>query len=290
VKRFLGNIFKKKTPKSFENARVARQLSSINNEMPKQIFVCSGQSVGKQREVNEDGLFTISSTLADGISNIPFGICVIADGMGGHLNGELASGAAVRSVLEDLTLTFFSKLFRLKQEIGKDELDEILVKSFQKAQEMVLEQAPGGGTTLTVAIIINDQVTIAHLGDSRAYFLDQEDGIRVLTRDHSYVNRLLELGKITTKEAAVHPQRNVLYRALGQTDLIQPEINTFLFPKDGYLILCSDGLWGVISEVEIQKTIHSAADLPTACQNLVHAANQAGGPDNISVILCQLRT
>jgi protein phosphatase len=131
-------------------------------------------------------------------------------------------------------------------------------------------------------------MTIAHVGDSRAYLIYGPERIEALTRDHSLVKRLVELGQITTAEAAVHPQRNVLYRALGQGEPFDPDIYSMQVFEAAYLLLCSDGLWGVVAESEIQRLVLQAYCVEDACQRLVDAANEAGGPDNISVILARL--
>jgi serine/threonine protein phosphatase PrpC len=148
--------------------------------------------------------------------------------------------------------------------------------------------APGSGTTLTAALVLGQQMTIGHVGDSRAYALRTDGRIEVLTRDHSLVKRLEELGQISLEEAAAHPQRNVLYRALGQGDVLEPDIFTTPFPQPGYLLICSDGLWSVLPDQNLSKLVTSAPSLQVACQSLVAAANDAGGPDNISAILVQL--
>jgi protein phosphatase len=129
---------------------------------------------------------------------------------------------------------------------------------------------------------------IAHVGDSRAYSIDSQGKIEALTRDHSLVKRLVELGQISREEAAIHPQRNVLYRALGQGEPFDPDIKRMQIPENGYLLICSDGLWGVVPEEEIAKVIITSATPDLACQALIDAANAAGGPDNITAILIQL--
>jgi protein phosphatase len=115
-----------------------------------------------------------------------------------------------------------------------------------------------------------------------------EQRMEAVTRDHSLVRRLEELGQITPAEAAVHPQRNVLYRALGQGESLDPDVVTTPFPIGGYLLLCSDGLWGVIPEDEMRRIVYEAPTIQRACQDLVAAANSAGGPDNITVVLAHL--
>jgi protein phosphatase len=131
-------------------------------------------------------------------------------------------------------------------------------------------------------------MTIAHVGDSRAYLIGPDSQFEALTRDHSLVNRLVELGQITTDEAAVHPQRNVLYRALGQGEPFDADINSIQMPGSGYLLLCSDGLWSVVNESELQRLVKESNSPEEACQRMVEAANAAGGPDNISAILIRL--
>ena len=169
-----------------------------------------------------------------------------------------------------------------------DPIQEILQNGVQVAHNAIVKTVSGGGTTLTAVLILGNQMTIAHVGDSRVYSVDQHGNLFPLTRDHSLVKRLEELGQITPEEAAVHPQRNVLYRALGQGEPIEPEIISAPFPKPGYLLICSDGLWGVVGENEIGDIITSAATPHLACQEMVKAANLAGGPDNITAILIQL--
>ena len=131
-------------------------------------------------------------------------------------------------------------------------------------------------------------MTIAHVGDSRAYTVSEDGQVEVLTRDHSLVQRLVELGQITDEEAAVHPQKNVLYRALGQGEPFSPDIRTIPTPQHGYLLICSDGLWGVVPEEQIIKIILESENPQDACSALVAAANEAGGPDNITAILVHL--
>ena len=138
---------------------------------------------------------------------------------------------------------------------------------------------------MTAALLVGEQLTLAHVGDSRAYFLYPDGRMQVMTQDHSLVKRLVDLGQLTEEQARTYPQKNVLYRALGQLEPFKPDIGTHMFPHPGYLLLCSDGLWGVLSEVEIIKTIITAATPSDACYQLVEAANAAGGPDNISVIV-----
>jgi protein phosphatase len=171
-----------------------------------------------------------------------------------------------------------------------ESIQDVMRSAIGEAQRAVTQAAPGSGTTLTAALVLGQQMTIGHVGDSRAYAIHPYGGGETLTRDHSLVKRLEELGQISAEEAAVHPQRNVLYRALGQGEVLEPDIFTAPFPQSGYLLLCSDGLWSVLADGTIFKLVYSSKDLQSACQSLVEAANEAGGPDNISVIVVQLKT
>lgn len=269
------------------------QLQSIksmasNRFEPAQFLVASAQSVGRQRELNEDSLFTLTSTIAGNSSNPPFGLFIIADGMGGHQYGEIASNAAIRSISGYVMKKFHNSLFNMPSAPIDESLQEIIQTAVMEAQASVLREAAGSGTTVTAALVVGQQLTIAHVGDTRAYLLYNEHRMEAATRDHSLVRRLEELGQITSAEAAVHPQRNVLYRALGQGETLEPDVVTTPFPLGGYLMLCSDGMWGVVPDDEMRRIVYEAPNMQSACQNLVAAANAAGGPDNISVILAQL--
>ncbi len=261
---------------------------ATNRVEPPQLLVASAQSVGRQRELNEDCLFTFTSTIAGNNSNPPFGLFIIADGMGGHQYGEIASNAAVRSISGYIMKKFYNSMFSIPSVPMDESLQEIVQAAVTEAQSAVLREAPGSGTTVTAALALGQQLTIAHVGDSRAYLLYSEQRMEAATRDHSLVRRLEELGQITAAEAAVHPQRNVLYRALGQGETLEADVVTMPFPVGGYLLLCSDGLWGLVPEDEMRRIVYAAPNMQRACQNLVAAANSAGGPDNISVIMAQL--
>jgi PPM family protein phosphatase len=254
---------------------------------PQQFISASGQSIGKQRDHNEDSLFTFSTCMGGETNTAPLGLFVVADGMGGHQFGEVASSTAVRTMANYLLKRFHTYLINPSEGMG-DPLQEMMRAAIIEAQRAVTQAAPGSGTTLTAALVLGGQMTIGHVGDSRAYGIHTDGRVDVLTRDHSLVKRLQELGQITNEEAVIHPQRNVLYRALGQGEVLEPDIFTIPFPQPGYLLLCSDGLWSVLPDDDLCKLVTSAPNLHTACQNLIEAANNAGGPDNISAVLVQL--
>jgi serine/threonine protein phosphatase PrpC len=300
VNKFFGWLFGKKEQPPAQGQDVANtaplteeQIQAIvSNQNPRfdmqQLIASCGQSVGKQRDLNEDSILALTTTMAGNSGNLPFGLYVVADGMGGHQFGEVASNAAIRSVAGFLLKKFHPYLFQVKTDTMDESFQEIMLEAVREAQRTIQREAPGSGTTLTAALVIGQQVTLAHVGDSRAYFVYPDGRIDSITRDHSLVKRLEELGHITPEEAVNYPHRNVLYRALGQGELLDPDIFTVAFPQPGYLMICSDGLWGVVAEQDIVRSIMEAPNLQRACQNLVTAANIAGGPDNISVILAQL--
>ena len=256
-----------------------------NPAYPPQLIVGCGQSVGKQRDQNEDALFTLTSNLASDTTDNSFGLFIIADGMGGHQHGEVASGIAIRSVANQVIRKLYIPLYGFDHQLPDESLQEVLLSSVMEAHRVILKEATGGGTTLTAALVVGNQLMISHVGDSRAYAIYPDGRFQTITRDHSLVKRLEELGQITSAEAAIHPQRNVLYRALGQGEPFEPDVITFPFPHKGHLMLCSDGLWGVITEKEMLDIIQSSPTPQEACHSMVKAANRAGGPDNISVIL-----
>ncbi len=296
--QFFKNIFHRKTSEALPSAKDMIQTAPLDAESedpaagrspyrPAQFLVGCAQSVGIQRDHNEDTLFAMSSVLADGVNDIPFGIFIIADGMGGHQYGEIASGVAARTMANHLLARVYQPLTNPDLERSNDSLQELMEAGVREAHQIVLRKAPGGGTTLTAALLLGEQITIAHVGDSRAYFIYSDGRIRPLTQDHSLVHRLVELGQLTEEQAVNHPNKNVLYRVLGQTEPFRPDIENRMMPHPGYLMVCSDGLWGVLPEDDLLKIVQQSSNPTEACHQLVEAANDAGGPDNISVILVQ---
>lgn len=254
----------------------------------RQLVAGVGQSVGKQREHNEDSVLSLTSTISGSTESVPFGLYVVADGMGGHQFGEVASNAAIRIIGGNITKKFHSYLYKLPTQSLQESLQEVMESSIMEAHQYVQREAPGSGTTVTAALVVGQQVTIGHVGDSRAYGIFPDGRIEALTRDHSLVRRLEELGHLSKDEAENFPHRNVLIKALGQGESLEADIFTIPFPQPGILMICSDGLWGVVNEKDIVRIINEAPNLHRACQNLVEAANAAGGPDNITVVLAHL--
>jgi len=256
-------------------------------EVPQFIVGCA-QSLGKGREHNEDALFALSITLASNGEYLPFGLFIVADGMGGHKHGEMASNLAVRCTASQVIQKVLMSILALQPTAPSESIQEILELSVKEAHQTIIKKAPESGSTLTVILLLDKLMSIAHVGDSRAYIVSPEGTMQVLTHDHSLVMRMMELGQLTVEEALVHPQRNVLYRALGYGEPFIPDISTLPLPQTGFVLLCSDGLWGVVPQEEISRLIIDSPDIQIACQRLIDAANAAGGPDNISAILVRI--
>jgi serine/threonine protein phosphatase PrpC len=248
------------------------------------IAVGTAQSIGIERDHNEDTLFVLISNATRDDTIPDFGLFLVADGMGGHRAGEVASAISARTTARILTEGTFLKLLENEKHENELPLQELIRQALEKANDSVVAQVPGGGTTLTVALLLHKQLIIGHVGDSRAYIINDGKS-EVITRDHSLVERLRELGQLSPEEAASHPQRNVLYRAIGQGANLEVDIVNHPIPSGGYLLLCSDGLWGVVPDHEIRRIIYKSGHPQAACEELVRAANAAGGPDNISAVL-----
>jgi len=250
------------------------------------IIYGTAQSTGIERNHNEDSLLVYLGN-AIGENTIPaFGMFVVADGMGGHRAGEIASSVSVRTVAHQLMKEIFLRLLDPGLLDDMPPILDIMREAMEDANRHVVDAVPGGGTTLTTVVMLGQQLTVGHVGDSRAYFV-HNGALELLTRDHSLVERLRELGQLSKEEAETHPQRNVLYRAIGQGESLEVDVDTFHTPQDASLLLCSDGLWGVVEESAMLGIISSSKHPQEACERLVSAANEAGGPDNITAVLIQ---
>jgi serine/threonine protein phosphatase PrpC len=248
-------------------------------------MVGKGSHVGKKREHNEDAFFTLECTLKQNGEIMPFGLFIIADGMGGHQAGNVASALATRVVAHSLLRQVYLPFLRDdERDSSRRPINEALIEALSDASLAVYEAVPDAGTTLTAALIVGTHAYIGHVGDSRAYLVT-EKGLQQITQDHSLVARLIELGQATPEEAMTHPQRNVLYRALGQGGSMEVDTYFQLLPVGSQLLLCSDGLWGTVPEREMAAIIAAAPSPQIACRRLIEAAITHGGDDNITTIL-----
>lgn len=248
------------------------------------------QHVGRVREHNEDVLLAVLGSLEGLITQPAFGLFIVADGMGGHSLGERASAVASRTIAREIISRLYLPYLVDPETLASADrppLNDVMRAALEEANRSVASLVPEGGTTGTAALVFGDRVTIAHVGDSRVYLV-MPDHFERLTRDHSLVERLQELGQLSAQEAAVHPQKNVLYRALGQGDGLEVDVASHQLPVGSRLLLCSDGLWGYIPEDMLIDVVRRGPTAQAACERLVQSANDAGGPDNISAILVEL--
>jgi protein phosphatase len=242
---------------------------------------------GMVRLNNQDAVFSFFFSSVTSEEFPDFGVFVVADGMGGHQEGEKASAITARVVASYIIQKIYFPMLE-----GKDMNDaeqptivEALVDAVQAANLMVREQVADGGTTLTAVVVRGEAAHIAHVGDSRAYWISSQSEIEQITRDHSVVQRLIELDQLTPEEAETHEQRNVLYRAIGQNEDIEVEIHRKRLLPDSYILLCSDGLWGMVSNNEMLDIVKASTTPQGACEKMVALANTHGGTDNITVTL-----
>jgi len=254
------------------------------DQLPPGLHVGHLSDVGRERERNEDSFYSSISVINDDTGQDHFGLFIVADGMGGHQKGEKASATAVKAtagaILEALYLPTLSR-----QPNNSNPLNEVLVSAVQGANQAVKESVPEGGTTLTAALVMGNNAYIAHVGDSRAYLIKQNE-IKQITQDHSLAKRLEELGQATADEAA--QVQNVLYRALGQDKTIEVDTHIQHLPPGASLLLCSDGLWGQVKDIALVEIFATAATPHKACERLINMANKNGGPDNITAIIVSM--
>ena len=230
--------------------------------------------IGKVRKNNEDSVGAWSE----------LGLFIVADGMGGHQAGEVASKIAVET-LED----FFRKAQFKSTWDPKTTLQEAITEANEKIYLLAKQhkEMRGMGTTITVGYLKSNKLLIGHVGDSRAYKSNSQ-GLVQLTEDHSLVNELFKLGGITEEEVSTHPQRNVLTRALGVDIKVEIDFYEYELLASEYVLFCSDGLSGLVCNEELQKIISMNLSLEDKVTKLKEAALDKGGNDNISMILVEV--
>jgi serine/threonine protein phosphatase PrpC len=253
------------------------------------VHAWTAQSVGRTRTHMEDSVFALTMDLFLPERPVTLGIYMVADGMGGHDNGEVASKIAIQIGVGSLMKTLIDPLLKGELLPSHQEVLTLLEAAFTQAQDEVLRYVSGGGTTLTLALLLEKHLYFAHIGDSRLYFRSSHADLQALTQDHSLVRRLVDLGQISEAEAIHHPQRNVLFRALGQTEGFKVDLGHLDLVEPTQLLLCTDGLWGLADEEELLRVIETLPGQGNVADRLCELANNAGGTDNISVIFVEIR-
>ena len=270
----------------------------MSEPAPKLVFFGISDK-GMQRDNNEDHFIVADLTRkVIGVHNnqiTPDLICheigengtivAVADGLGGHEKGEVASQIAVEVTVDALLQGIND---------GYDTSDWL--STAVRQAHLAIRQKPvdeeygrGMGSTLTAVHIGSRMITVAQVGDSRAYSF-RDGRLSMLTEDQTLVGLLQRRGILTEEQAQVHPSKHVILQALGQDKIIIPEVRSFSFQDGDYLLLCTDGLTSFVDDSTIEMILASGDDEPTQCQRLVDAANAAGGPDNITVLLVRLQT
>lgn len=228
------------------------------------LFACMSDK-GKKREKNEDSVYA-----ADGLF-------VVADGMGGHSAGEIASSMATKIISDCLSDV-------------KDNFREAITDAVACANSKIYAAAEGElsgmGTTVDVCIYDGKYIHIGHVGDSRVYII-KNGMLNQITVDHSYVEMLLQKGEITKAEAKNYPMKNMITRAVGVSDGISTDYYETAFGENDVLLMCTDGLTNAVSEEQILEIVKGEKELSEAAKKLVNAANENGGPDNITVIIAR---
>lgn len=240
-------------------------------------------NVGLVRKVNEDA-FYCQQQFENGK---PY-ICVVADGMGGHNAGEVASSMAISQVID-----FIGKNADKLEDINLDGYKNLIKDAFLYANKNIYKKSMeskeyiGMGTTLTTVLIIDDSMIVGHVGDSRVYFI-RNHSIRKITDDHSYVAELIKNGTIKPEEANNHPQKNLITRAVGTGKNIEVDIDVFNVNDGDFIVMCTDGLSNLVEKDKIFDVVISDTSLKEKCSHLISLANSKGGYDNITVVVIEI--
>lgn len=246
-----------------------------------------GWDAGKvrKRNPNEDNVLTLQGTCPFEGRLLPFSLFIVADGMGGHANGREASRIAVHR----FTHAVLYNLLNLKQ-LNEAALIEVLLQGVQQANKAIYQRArelgSGMGTTVTAVLVVEEIAYVVNVGDSRTYLYRPAVGLSQVTRDHSVVAQMVEEGRLSAEDIYTHPDRNQVYRGLGDQSIVEVDWFTVQLQVDDYLLLCSDGLWEMVRDRDIERIMRRAAAQPAQVSAmLMQAAQDAGGVDNISVVV-----
>jgi protein phosphatase len=251
---------------------------------PLRIEVAGQTDVGRKRQHNEDNFAIMAE----------YGLYVVADGMGGHASGEIASKMAVDTLQEFFSATADDpeRTWPYKMDRTKGYEENRLITGIKLCNLRIYEQAQrnvkqrGMGTTLVALFAVEDGVFVAHVGDSRVYRI-RDGKLEQLTEDHSLLNDYKKMKRLTEEEIANFPHKNVIVRALGMKDTVKVDTRFEKPLAKDVILLCSDGLSGPVSEPAMLKIVLESPDLPSATNRLIQAANEGGGPDNITCVLAR---
>ena len=263
---------------------MSKKTAPLNGTATSPLYYhCAGLTdTGQLRSHNEDAYKLPLNIEADSLRQKGY-FYVLADGMGGHHKGEIAAAVAI----ETTNTAYYENLTSLDGDDPQEDIIQAMAKAIEVANYRVMEATEGGGTTIVAATLYQDRLVIMNIGDSRAY-LWRDGQLEMVSRDHSLVFRLKEMGKITEEEALNHPRQNVLYQALGQGSDLEIHVYTDLLRLNDVIILCSDGLWGPLGDAAIQDVLSTTPSPLKASRTLIDLANAAGGPDNITTVIVRV--
>ena len=252
------------------------------------LAVAALRDIGRVRSVNQDSIFAMTTTLPRESGDVSMGLFIVADGMGGHHGGEIASRLAISTVAHYV----LSELVVPALTDGTTEaLQPLIIAAVQEANRAIWEHAQtvgsDMGTTCTVALLLGRALYLGHVGDSRAY-LATPTGLKLITNDHSTVGRLIQVGQLDPTEARDHPLRSQLYRTVGQQSDVLVDFTYQQIGDATHLLLASDGLWGMLGDDVLADVLDNTLWPHDACHELIARANLAGGEDNISAIVVSL--
>ena len=246
--------------------------------------------LGKVRKVNQDAAFSFVTDSFSSQDCPPFAMFVLADGMGGHKNGEIASALAVRTIASQLLRNvYIPHVLYAGMDYNATQMTiaECIEDAFQKANAAIRTQLKAAGTTATAVIVMGTVAHIGHVGDSRAYVFHR-DTHEQLTRDHSLVQRLIELDQLSVEDSLTHPQRNYLYRAVGQEGDLDVDTMIYRLKPGQKILLCCDGLWGAISDQRLKELVSSTQTPMDCLTSLINECVHEDGSDNITGILFEI--
>jgi serine/threonine protein phosphatase PrpC len=261
-------------------------LAETYPKLTMRVGVC--QSVGQRYDHNEDSIYVMNSLLSSDKNMFPFGLFIVCDGMGGHEKGEEASSLAVNVMSEHIIRSLYLPMVNPHGFSQPEPIQEVIESGLNLINKQLVANVPEGGTTMTAVVVMGNYLTLGHVGDSRAYLLSSGGKLEQISKDQTLVQRLVDLGQLTEEEGKSYPRRNVLYSALGQSETLETQIITKKIPDEGFIFLCSDGITTCVGDDTIKTIILDAKDPQNACEKLINAANEAGGPDNISAIVVQI--
>jgi protein phosphatase len=269
-------------------ARLDALILEQTQPTPMWLRVGATTNTGMVREVDEDSMLTLDLRMVQDSLGRSWGLFIVADGMGGHEAGEIASGLAIRGAAEVVLSAYLAPTVEADAQYEEARLREIVQKAILQANDYVLREAQARGndmgTTITMALVVGDRAIIGNIGDSRTYMY-QDGKLRRVSKDHSLVMRLVDIGQISEDEIYTHPQRNAVLRSLGDKADLEVDLFGERLGVGDALLLCSDGQWEMTRDGLMEQIIAQHDDPQDACNALIEAANKAGGEDNITAVL-----